>query len=84
MVTSASPRAIETALAMGFAVELPSGYVPDADYGLWGSPLGHCDGARLGFDEGRVVSVQLYRAPAEPTRDRRRRDSERAGLEGNG
>jgi broad specificity phosphatase PhoE len=32
VVTSASPRAVETAIAMGFAVddtlELPSGYVP--------------------------------------------------------
>ena len=139
VVTSASPRAIETAVAMGFAVddtvELPSGYVlgevdhhdqwrwpspyrsytellgrggglaavaeahqrswtraveavpegaaalvvghgggiepglvaclPDADHALWGMPLGHCDGARLGFDDDRFVSVQFHRAPAE-------------------
>jgi broad specificity phosphatase PhoE len=140
VVTSASPRSIETALAMGFAVDdtvelLPSGYVsgevdhheqwrwpypyrtyaellgrggglatvaeahqrvwtsvveavpdgvaalvvahgggiepglvaclPDADHESWGAPLGHCDGARLGFDEGRFVSVQFSRVPAE-------------------
>jgi broad specificity phosphatase PhoE len=139
VVTSASPRAIETAVAMGFAVddtvELPSGYVPDevdyhdqwrwarpyrsyaeligrgggltivaeahqrswtstveavpegaaalvvghgggiepglvaclpdADYESWGMPFGHCDGARLGFDDGRFVSVHFHRAPAE-------------------
>jgi broad specificity phosphatase PhoE len=137
VVTSASPRAIETAVAMGFAVdgtmELPSGYVPgevehhdqwrwprpyrtyaellgrggrlaavaqahqaawtravqavpegaaalvvchgggiepglvaclpDADHGSWGAPFSHCDGARLGFEDGRFVSVQFRRAP---------------------
>jgi broad specificity phosphatase PhoE len=135
VVTSASPRAVETALAMGFAVddtlELPSGYVPgevghhdqwqwprpfrtyaeliaggggvaavaeahrrgwagvvaavpdgaaalvvghgggiepglvaclpDADHGSWGAPPGHCEGARLGFDGGRFVTVELRR-----------------------
>jgi broad specificity phosphatase PhoE len=140
VVTSASPRAIETALAMGFAVddtvELPSGYVPgevehhdqwrwpqpyltyaellergggltavaethraawtrvveavpegaaalvvchgggiepglvaglpDADHELWGAPFGHCDGARLSFQDGRFVSVQFRRAPPRP------------------
>jgi broad specificity phosphatase PhoE len=140
VVTSASPRAVETAVAMGFAVddtvELPSGYVagevehhaqwrwprpyrtyaellahptgvaavaeahrlawagvvaavpdgaaalvvghgggiepglvaclPDADHGSWGAPFGHCDGARLGFDQGRFVSVRFHRAPALP------------------
>jgi broad specificity phosphatase PhoE len=139
VVTSASPRAVETAVAMGFAVddavELPSGYVPgevdhheqwgwpfpyrtyaelfgrggglamvaeahrrmwtgvveavpdgaaalvvahgggiepglvaclpDADHALWGAPLAHCDGARLGFDEGGFVSVRFSRVPAE-------------------
>jgi broad specificity phosphatase PhoE len=142
VVTSASPRAVETAVAMGFAVddtvELPSGYVagevehhaqwhwprpyrtyaellarptgvaavaeahrlawagvvaavpdgaaalvvghgggiepglvaclPDADHGSWGAPLGHCDGARLGFDRGRFVSVRFHRAPAATAR----------------
>jgi broad specificity phosphatase PhoE len=139
-VTSASPRAVETAVAMGFAVddtaELPSGYVageveqheqwrwprpyrryaeliaragglaavaeahrilwtrvvaavpegagalvvchgggiepglvaclPDADHGSWGAPFGPCDGARLGFDAGRFVSIQFRRAPPPP------------------
>jgi broad specificity phosphatase PhoE len=137
VVTSTSPRAVETALAMGFAVddtvELPSGHVPgevehhgqwrwprpyrtyaellgrggglaavaeahraawtqvvqavpeeaaalvvchgggiepglvaclpNADHEVWGAPFGHCDGARLGFEDGRFVSVQLHRAP---------------------
>jgi hypothetical protein len=39
--------------------------LPDADHDLWGAPLGHCDGARLGFDEGRFVSVQFTWVPAE-------------------
>jgi hypothetical protein len=39
--------------------------LPDADHELWGAPLGHCDGARLGFHEGRFVSVQFSRVPAE-------------------
>jgi hypothetical protein len=106
VVTSASPRAIETAVAMGFAVddalELPSGYVPgevdhheqwewphpyqtyaellghgggiepglvaclpDADHESWGAPLGHCEGARLAFNEGRFVGARFSRMPAE-------------------
>ena len=138
VVTAASSRAIETALAMGFAVddtvELPSGYVPgevehhdqwrwpqpyrtyaelvgrglglasvaeahrriwtavvqavpdgaaalviahgggiepglvaclpNADHDTWGEPFGHCDGARLGFDQGRLTEIQIRRAPA--------------------
>jgi broad specificity phosphatase PhoE len=138
VVTSASPRAIETAIAMGLAVddtvELPSGYapgeaghhdqwswprpyvsyaalirrgsavaaaahaqravwaraaaglpdeaaalvvshggsieptlvacLPDADHGTWGAPLGHCEGARLGFDRGRWASIEFRRVPA--------------------
>jgi broad specificity phosphatase PhoE len=138
VVTSASPRAVETAVAMGFAVdetvELPSGYgpggvahhdqwrwsrpyrryaellgrpgglvgvaeahrvlwarvaqavpdgdaalvvchgggiepglvacLPDADHGSWGAPFGHCDGARLGFEEGGFVGVRFHRAAA--------------------
>jgi len=31
---------------------------------LGGEPFGHCDGARLGFDDGRFVGVQFRRAPA--------------------
>ena len=111
VVTSASPRAIETAVAMGFAVDdaellgrggglanvaevhrriwtsvveaVPDGAaalavghgggiepglvacLPDADHASWGMPFGHCDGARLGFDDGTFVSVQFRRAPAE-------------------
>jgi hypothetical protein len=37
--------------------------VPNADHGSWGKPFGHCDGTRLGFDDGRFVSVQFRRAP---------------------
>jgi broad specificity phosphatase PhoE len=140
VVASMSPRAIETAIAMGFAVddtiELPSGYVPgevdhhdhwhwprpyrtyaeliarpsglaavaeahrlawtdvveavpddaaglvvghgggiepalvaclpDAAHESWGEPFSHCDGARLGFDHGRFVSVQFQRARVSP------------------
>jgi broad specificity phosphatase PhoE len=136
VVTSAEPRAIETAIAMGFAVDdtvdLPSGYVPGevghhdqwdwpepyvqyaellersaglaavasahqtvwvsaasavpdgsaalvvchggaiepslvaclphANYSSWGAPFGHCDGARLGFHDGRFVSIRFRRA----------------------
>jgi broad specificity phosphatase PhoE len=139
VMTSASPRAIGTALAMGFAVddtvEFPSGYVhgevehheqwrwprpyrtyaellgrshglasvaeahrriwtaiveavpdgaaalviahgggiepglvaclPGADHDTWGGPFGHCDGARLGFDQGRFTEIQIRRAPAK-------------------
>jgi broad specificity phosphatase PhoE len=135
VVASASPRAVETAVAMGFAVddtvELPSGYVPgevdhheqwrwprpyrsyaellgrggglaavaeayrriwtsvveavpdggaalvighgggiepglvaclpEADHQSWGPPFRHCDGARLGFHDGRFVGVQFLR-----------------------
>jgi broad specificity phosphatase PhoE len=39
--------------------------LPDVDHELWGAPLGHCDGGRLGFDEGRFVSVKFSRVPAE-------------------
>lgn len=135
VVTSAAPRAIETAIAMGLAVddtvELPSGYVPGevarhdqwswerpylryaellgrggglaavasthqtvwanavdmvpegatalvvchggaiepalvaclpaAAHGSWGAPLSHCDGARIGFHDGRFVSIRFRR-----------------------
>jgi broad specificity phosphatase PhoE len=140
VVTSPAPRAIETAIAMGFAVDdtldLPSGYVPgqashhdqwnwprphltyarlihssqdvaaatqahrahwaraaqavpqgaaalvishggtiepalvaclpSADHRSWRPPFSHCDGARLGFDNGQFVTVQFHRAPALP------------------
>jgi hypothetical protein len=39
--------------------------LPDADYESWGTPLGHSDGARLGFNEGKFVSIQFRRALAE-------------------
>src|SRR6266545_2150702 len=103
VVTSASPRAIETAVAMGFAVDdtvaeahrriwtsvvaaVPDGAaalvvghgggiepglvacLPDADYQSWGGPFGHCDGARLSFNEGGFVSVQFRRAPEQKER----------------
>jgi broad specificity phosphatase PhoE len=137
VVTSPLPRAIETAVAMGYAVDdlvdLPSGYVPGevehhaqwtweqpyvryaeliargggiarvagearqvftrlvmaapegasvlvishggtiepalvacvphADHTSWGDPLGHCEGARLTFDQGGFVAIELRRAP---------------------
>jgi broad specificity phosphatase PhoE len=141
VVTSAAPRAVETAIAMGLAVddtvELPSGYVagevefhqqwtwaqpyvryaeliasggglagvaqahraawigaveqvdegdvalfvghggaiepalvaclPGADHQRWGRLFGHCDGARLGFADGRFVELDFRRAPASPS-----------------
>ncbi|GII93380.1 histidine phosphatase family protein [Sinosporangium siamense] len=137
VVTSSSPRAVETAVAMGFAVddtvEMPSGYVegvipkhaqwewaapyarfaeivrtggvaagvaeahraiwtdtvggvPEGGTALlvghgggiefalvaclqedshasWGAPFAHGDGVRLGFADGRFVSVSFQRAP---------------------
>jgi hypothetical protein len=55
VLTSASPRAIEPTLVA---------CLPEAGHGSWGAPLGHCDGARLGFDGERFVSIQFRRAPA--------------------
>jgi broad specificity phosphatase PhoE len=140
VLTSTAPRAIETAIAMGLAVddavEMPSGYLPgevdfhepwrwaqpyvryaeliaagrglaavawahraiwtravelvddgavalivghggaiepalvaclpDADHQRWGALFGHCDGARLGFADDRIVELQFHRASAEP------------------
>lgn len=140
VVTSAEPRAIETAIAMGCpvdeAVHLPSGYVPgevahheqwswprpyvryadllgkasglaavarvheavwtetvnavpegatalvvchggaieptlvaclpNAAHASWGGPFAHCDGARLGFHDGRFVTIRFRRITAEP------------------
>ena len=40
---------------------LPAGRRPR----VVGAPLGHCDGARVGFGDGRFVSIQFHRAPAE-------------------
>jgi broad specificity phosphatase PhoE len=40
--------------------------LPHADHAAWGASLGHCDGARLGFAEGRFRSVQIRRAPRAP------------------
>jgi broad specificity phosphatase PhoE len=89
VLTSASPRAIETAVAQAHraawarAVDrVPKGGValvvchggaiepalvaclPEAGHASWGAPLGHCDGARLGFGGGRFVSIRFRRAPA--------------------
>lgn len=53
VVTSHSPRAIETAIAMGFAVddtfELPTGYVPGAvgHHDQWSWPFPYCTYADL-------------------------------------
>jgi hypothetical protein len=69
VLTSASPRAIETAIAMGLAVDdtvqMPSGYVPGEVefHQQWEALFGHCDGARLGFADGRFVDLQFRRAP---------------------
>ncbi|MFI7464591.1 hypothetical protein [Nonomuraea sp. NPDC049646] len=49
--------AIELALAACF---------PDASHDSWGTPFAHCDGARLGFADGRFVSIEFHRAPQSP------------------
>jgi len=161
VVTSASPRSVETAIAMGVAVDetvdLPSGYVPgevefheqwtwaqpyvryaelierggglarvaqahrtiwvgavgqvdegevavfvghggaieptlvaclpDADHRRWDRLLGHCDGARLEFADGKFVDVEFLRASARPSgplhsRIRRARPDEAEQLTG--
>lgn len=41
---------------------------PDAPHGSWGPPFAHCDGVRLGFADGRFVSVEFHRAPRSPVR----------------
>ena len=49
--------------------------LPGADYKSCGAPFGHCDGARLGFDDGRFISVQSVgadRAAAGGTKAGRR------------
>jgi broad specificity phosphatase PhoE len=57
-----------TALVVAHGGGIEPGLVaclPDADHDSWGAPLGHCDGARLSFDDGRFVSVQFRRTPAQ-------------------
>jgi broad specificity phosphatase PhoE len=68
VVTSASPRAIETATAMGFAVddalELPSGYVPgEVDHHeQWGWPNPYQTYAELlGHGGGLATVAEAYR-----------------------
>jgi broad specificity phosphatase PhoE len=39
--------------------------LPNADHDTWGGPFGHCDGARLGLDQGRFTDIQIRRAPAK-------------------
>lgn len=56
------------ALVVGHGGGIEPGLVaclPDAENESWGAPSGHCDGARLGFDDGRFVSVQFRPGPAE-------------------
>lgn len=36
---------------------------PDADCESWGGLFGHCDGARLSFENGAFIDVQMRRAP---------------------
>lgn len=40
--------------------------LPEADHSGWGKPFGHCDGARLAFEDGKFMGVSFDRArPAE-------------------
>jgi broad specificity phosphatase PhoE len=68
VVTSASPRAVETAIAMGFAVddtlELPSGYVPgEVDHhDQWGWPRPYRQYAELlGRGGGLASAAEAHR-----------------------
>lgn len=38
----------------------------DDDHAAWGKPFSHCDGARLAYEDGRFVSIQMSRAPVPP------------------
>ena len=52
------------ALVIGHGGGIEPGLVaclPDADHQPWGPPFSHCDGARLGFHDGRFVGVQFLR-----------------------
>jgi broad specificity phosphatase PhoE len=40
--------------------------LPGSNHAMWGAPFSHCDGARLGYNNGRFVTVQFRRAPAPP------------------
>jgi broad specificity phosphatase PhoE len=40
--------------------------LPGSNHALWGAPFSHCDGARLGYNNGRFVTVQFRRAPTPP------------------
>ncbi|SRR6266545_1123650 len=56
----------EAALIVGHGGSLEPALVaclPDADHRQWGGLLAHCDGARLGFADGRFVSLEFRRAP---------------------
>lgn len=63
VVTSASPRAIETAIAMGWAVDdavdMPSGYVPGEveHHAQWGWPQPYVRYAELLADGGGLAAV---------------------------
>jgi broad specificity phosphatase PhoE len=40
--------------------------LPGSNHASWGAPFSHCDGARLGYNNGRFITVQFRRAPAPP------------------
>ena len=35
--------------------------IPDGDFAAWGPSFRHCEGARITFDQGRFIGVQLLR-----------------------
>lgn len=56
----------DAALLVGHSGDLESALVatlPDADHATWGKPFGHCEGVRLGFEDGRFQSVEFLRRP---------------------
>ncbi|GAB3400106.1 histidine phosphatase family protein [Flindersiella endophytica] len=53
-----------TALVIGHSGSLEAGLVaalPRADRASWGGPFGHCEGARLTFEQGRFTTAELIR-----------------------
>jgi broad specificity phosphatase PhoE len=52
------------ALVVGHGGGIEPGLVvclPEVDHESWGPALAHCEGACLGFDDGRFVSIRFRR-----------------------
>jgi len=56
------------ALIVGHGGAIEGGAVaafPDADHVAWGRPARHCEGALIGVDGDRFVSIEILRVPKE-------------------